>query len=608
MIPPFEIEGGLPLAFARFAAVAGLACASGTLFYAQVLRPAGMPALAALRLRRLGLVSVLAAMAGTLLWLAAQAQDMAGSMAPDALWSVLSGTMFGHLLAARLVLLALATAALTGRAGWLAAGLGLAALVLQAGHSHAMAMGSPAWLLACAALHVLAAGIWLGGLPALWLALGGVPPALAKQAARRFSVAGLACVAVLLGTAVLQFGVLVTGIPGLVGTAYGWMVGLKMVLFAALLALAARNRFRLTPALAGGGNPAGRLRRAIVVETGLGLAVLAAAGVLTELQPAMHLQKLWPFGWTPSLAAAREDPDILREVAWAGAAVAGGLLLLGAAAVLARRRRWAALTCAAAGSATCWLAAPHFSPLLVPAGPEAFYHSPTGFSASAILAGRALFVANCVTCHGAAGRGDGPAAHALSMPPANLTAPHVWMHSDGEMFGWLTHGIEGPDGRLAMPGFPALSEDDRWDLIDYVRAQNAGLTLGVAGTWETRVQAPDMALLCGGVATRLSALRGAPVLLVLSGPEAGGPPGLRTVSLAAPAAPGACAAEPGPASLAWQIVAPGAGAVLIDAHGWLRRAAAAPAGLAGSVGAVAAAPWPIERPAMAMEMDRGMKM
>jgi mono/diheme cytochrome c family protein len=35
--------------------------------------------------------------------------------------------------------------------------------------------------------------------------------------------------------------------------------------------------------------------------------------------------------------------------------------------------------------------------------------------------GESLFVRHCASCHGTSGRGDGPAASALSTPPANLT-------------------------------------------------------------------------------------------------------------------------------------------------------------------------------------------
>jgi putative copper export protein len=69
---------------------------------------------------------------------------------------------------------------------------------------------------------------------------------------------------------------------------YGLVLILKLALFAVLMVLAAANRSRLTPALAGG-EPAAlpRLRRTVTVEYVLICAVLAATAVLTGfLSPA----------------------------------------------------------------------------------------------------------------------------------------------------------------------------------------------------------------------------------------------------------------------------------------------------------------------------------
>lgn len=44
-----------------------------------------------------------------------------------------------------------------------------------------------------------------------------------------------------------------------------------------------------------------------------------------------------------------------------------------------------------------------------------------GTTVEAQSAGEALFVENCVACHGTAGRGDGPLAAGLATKPANLT-------------------------------------------------------------------------------------------------------------------------------------------------------------------------------------------
>jgi len=71
---------------------------------------------------------------------------------------------------------------------------------------------------------------------------------------------------------------------------------------------------------------------------------------------------------------------------------------------------------------------------------------------------------NCVTCHGASGHGDGPAAAALPPPkPANWTAASVQKQTDGEIF-WK---IE--NGRGAMPPWKHLPEKERWEIVNYIR-------------------------------------------------------------------------------------------------------------------------------------------
>ncbi len=126
------------------------------------------------------------------------------------------------------------------------------------------------------------------------------------------------------------------------------MALLKLVLFAALIGLAGSNRFRLTPALgtASAARAKSRLGRSIAIETGVGLLVVLAAGVLTNLPPAMHVQPVWPFAQRPSLVTIEEDADFRLVVIQAGLALAGALALLVVAA-LARRVRWPAVALAA---------------------------------------------------------------------------------------------------------------------------------------------------------------------------------------------------------------------------------------------------------------------
>lgn len=64
------------------------------------------------------------------------------------------------------------------------------------------------------------------------------------------------------------------------------------------------------------------------------------------------------------------------------------------------------------------------------------------------MSGRDLYVAYCASCHGMEGRGDGPAAEAMRMRPADLTALK------------RTHGGSFPKARVerllgGIEGFPA---------------------------------------------------------------------------------------------------------------------------------------------------------
>ena len=71
---------------------------------------------------------------------------------------------------------------------------------------------------------------------------------------------------------------------------------------------------------------------------------------------------------------------------------------------------------------------------------------------------------NCVTCHGASGKGDGAAAAALPPPkPADWTSSKVAAETDGELFWKISNG------RGAMPPWKHLPENDRWDLVNYIR-------------------------------------------------------------------------------------------------------------------------------------------
>jgi copper transport protein len=82
-----------------------------------------------------------------------------------------------------------------------------------------------------------------------------------------------------------------------------------------------------------------------------------------------------------------------------------------------------------------------------------------------VALGARLYRENCAVCHGPEGRGDGPAAPSLVPRPADLTV-HAPMHTDGELFWWITNGLPG----TAMPAFRnRLTEPERWHIVNFLR-------------------------------------------------------------------------------------------------------------------------------------------
>jgi mono/diheme cytochrome c family protein len=98
---------------------------------------------------------------------------------------------------------------------------------------------------------------------------------------------------------------------------------------------------------------------------------------------------------------------------------------------------------------------------------SAFASNPTAGSVQSVERGTALWKANCEACHGAQGRGDGPATAALYKKPKDLTRiarPPVF--PDGVLAYRIASGGE------VMPAWKGvLSESDIWDLVSYIRAQ-----------------------------------------------------------------------------------------------------------------------------------------
>jgi mono/diheme cytochrome c family protein len=95
---------------------------------------------------------------------------------------------------------------------------------------------------------------------------------------------------------------------------------------------------------------------------------------------------------------------------------------------------------------------------------EARKTNPLPNDEATIAKGKAVFLAQCISCHGETGVGNGPAAKDLAKHPGDLTSPGVQDQPDGAIFWKIS------TGRAPMTAFQGtLSAEERWQVIRYVR-------------------------------------------------------------------------------------------------------------------------------------------
>jgi copper transport protein len=92
---------------------------------------------------------------------------------------------------------------------------------------------------------------------------------------------------------------------------------------------------------------------------------------------------------------------------------------------------------------------------------------PVAADAASVKRGEDIYLANCAACHGVDGGGDGPTAAWMFPPPGSLPTA-VGSLTPGELEYRITNGLAG----TRMPAFAVtLSGNDRWDLVNYLRAR-----------------------------------------------------------------------------------------------------------------------------------------
>ena len=316
------------------------------------------------RLVRLASVAALAWLVALLAQVPLTVSELLGrpisdSLDPVIVTSLLTQTQLGQILIAQVVLVALVALlgwAILGRVtgaivlGMAATAAGLTGLMghsgLHSGHTSASIS---------LAIHLLAVGVWVGGLIAVCSHVMRHPDD-AAMAIRRFSTLALVCVVVLAESGLLNASLRVDGVASLITTPYGTLILAKAVLLAALIVFGWRQRRHVVPT----GDDVSLVRFAgyevLLMGIALGVSVALSrtappagaiagdhitVGALAILGLALPLVLVWAGArpsWLRRVTAAYPEPFAVAVAVLTyvmAAVVPSGLLGIGVAAVLA---------------------------------------------------------------------------------------------------------------------------------------------------------------------------------------------------------------------------------------------------------------------------------
>lgn len=276
------------LVAARFVSYALLLAAAGLPFHALIDHRSRFG-----RSERLLIAAVAAGAAlASLWWCIANIAAMAGlpptQLDRETFFAVLEATPLAALLKLRLAALGLMLLLLAARPKpVLLAPIGLLALASAAWAGHAGAGEGTAGMVLRVSdiLHLGAAALWLGALLAFSAGFfHRRNEAAALRSLSDFARAGTILVAVLFASGLANAWLISGGT--LTPSLWNGLIGLKIGLFAAMLGLAAQNRWRLVPAFAAGRpGAAARLRRSLHLETACGFAIVAVVAMAGQLAP-----------------------------------------------------------------------------------------------------------------------------------------------------------------------------------------------------------------------------------------------------------------------------------------------------------------------------------
>ena len=297
-------------------------CIGGVIFILMVARPLG-DRQGEDRFRRWIKGGALALALAELLSLSAPVSSLVGRLGLSLTDALTADFALWHGAAA---LAALALAGLTGRLSvrrpWLLILPIIALMVAAVMTSHAASRLDGRLLLGISHIsHVLAASVWIGGIPYLLGVLAHSTPIQCGPSVRRFSTMAVVSVAVLTVSAAILSYIHIRTLAGLVGGEYGGLVMVKLALLGCLLMLGLGNFLTGQRLETMGPGAVDRIKVFAEVEIGMACAVLLVAASLGGqpppidlpndlVSPAQMLERITPH-WPRFF-----DPPVITDQSW----------------------------------------------------------------------------------------------------------------------------------------------------------------------------------------------------------------------------------------------------------------------------------------------------
>ena len=313
-------------------------------------------------------------------------------------------------------------------------------------------------------IHIISINIWFGTLPFIIIKFFNNNSYLKLFLVKFTKVAFFCMLLIIITGFLLTLFNLEFNFAALLGTKYGNLILIKLIFLSIVLFSAFLIKFYFLIK-----NTSMDVFNILTIELFFAVLVFIVGIILSQTIPGAHDEINWPLNFRISTDVALENSlnlEILKYIC------IGFFTILGAIItdyILNKNIRRFILIFSIISITVTPVTV---GVLSVEAYPVTYKTPSVPYTAISVLNGKNLYLNNCTSCHGKSGQGDGLLAKELiEIPPANLTEPHTAYHTAGDIYWWLTYG-KPPS---SMPGFKdILSEDERWDIINYLRTLSAG--------------------------------------------------------------------------------------------------------------------------------------